>query len=143
VSSSSTRSPRIASKFVPASPKKTHTVPPTIPSTQISQWKGLVEEDFQIIDEINPSADSETTVPTSLTQSLPSRRTGETCQDLQGEQNSSRNTGHPPFSDLMIDSRVQMSTGDPNNPLVFGVIRWIGVVKNGGRTAGVEMVNLS
>ena len=155
VSSSSTRSPRAVSRFVPASPKKTHTATPTISigtSNKTSQPEEDTIEGFQIIDRINYSADSEkvpestSATPTLLTQSLPSHRTREMDQDSQDvsrKASHSLNIGHPSSSDLTVESRVQMSTGDPDNPLVFGVIRWIGEVKNGGRTAGVEMVNLS
>ena len=155
VSSSSTRSPRAVSRFVPASPKKTHTATPTISiigtSSKVSQREEDTTEGFQIIDQINSSADSEkvlgstSAVPTLLTQNLPSHRTGEMghdSQDISQKASHSLNTGYPPSSDLKVKSRVQMSTGDPDNPLVFGVIRWIGEVKNGGRTAGVEMVNI-
>ena len=108
-------------------------------------------EDYQII---HSSADSEKmpgstrTAHTSVTQSMHSHQTREMChEDSQGEQDS-RNAshsliiGHPPSSDLMVESRVQISTGDPDNPLAFGMIRWIGDVKNRGHTAGVEMVKL-
>ena len=103
-------------------------------------------KDYQII---HSSADSEKmpgSTCTAHTQSLHSHQTKETChEDSQGEQDSqnashSLTIGHPPSSDLMVESRVQISTGDPDNPLVFGVIRWIGDVKNHGHTAGVEMV---
>jgi hypothetical protein len=45
------------------------------------------------------------------------------------------------FLGITVESRVQVSTDNPNVPLAFGVIRWIGDVKNHGITAGMEMVN--
>ena len=156
VSSSRTRPPQVVSRrCVPASPKKTHTATPTISigaSSETSQPEEDTTKGFQIIDRINYSADSEkvpestSATPPLLTQSLASHRTGEMDQDSQDvsrKASHSLNSGHPPSSDLKVESRVQMSTGDPDNPLLFGVIRWIGEVKNGGLTAGVEMVNLS
>ena len=47
----------------------------------------------------------------------------------------------PPTSSLKIGSRVQIPTSNPNDPLSFGVIRWISDVKNRGLIAGVEMVS--
>ena len=152
VASSSIRSPVSG---VTSSPKKIHTAALPITSLGISSHTSQQEdttEDYQIID---PSADLEEmpgtthTAHTSVTQSLHSHQTRKTDhEDSQGEQDSqnayhSLNIGHSPSSDLRIESRVQISTGDPDNPLAFGVIRWIGEVKNHGRTAGVEMVNLS
>lgn len=150
VTSSSTRSPRIA---IRSSPKKAHAAAPIASlgtSSQASWHEEDTMDDYQIIDRIVSSADSEKmpvstdTLHTSLTQSSHSHQTRlEDSHREQGSQGASRrlDIGHPSSSDLSIESRVQISTGDPDNPLVFGVIRWIGELTNGGRTAGLEMVN--
>ena len=45
-----------------------------------------------------------------------------------------------PSSNLTVDSRVQIATNNPEDPLAFGIIRWIGDVSSRGVYAGVEMV---
>lgn len=105
-------------------------------------------DEYQIIDHMSLLAEDVT--QWQLGQSSVSDQTGEECRvcdqrDSQEEQGvmdtqSSLHANLASSSDLMIESRVQIPTSDPDNPLKFGVIRWIGNVKNRGLTAGVEMV---
>ena len=145
VTLSNTRPPR---SVVTSSPKKTHQAAATYgTSSQMSLF-----DEYQIID-------PEETLPVTIQpQSLQLDQAGEEChkcdqKDYQGVsekilKDTMNASPKPhavdllPSADLAIESRVQISTGDPDNPLAFGVIRWIGNVKNYGRTAGVEMVNI-
>ena len=152
VTSSNTRPP---CSVVSSSPKKTHQVAASHgTSSRMSQF-----DEYQIIDRMNILAEETqpVTIQTVAVQSSQLDQAGEErhikCDqsDSQGEQilKDTQNASPKPHvvdllpsTDLTIESRVQISTTDPDNPLAFGVIRWIGDVKNHGRTAGVEMVNI-
>lgn len=140
---SNTRSPHTITS---SSPKVTHSA---VTSHGSSSQTSM--EDYQIIDQMNPLAEDEMMASQSslLDHTMKACHTCD-LRDSQGEQ-SLKNTQDSSAklqasllssSDLTIESRVQMPTSNPDNPLAFGVIRWIGNMKNRGLTytAGVEMV---
>ena len=145
-----------------SSPKKAHQA---VASNGASIQASPLEE-YQIIDCVNPLAEEAQpfAIPTAAVQSSQLNTAGEECHRLisqsnqrdsqEGEQisrdtqNASPNLHEAdilPSSELTIGSRVQRVTTDPDNPIAFGVIRWIGKAVNGhGCTlAGVEMVSVS
>lgn len=145
-----------------SSPKKAHQAV----ASNGASIQALPLEEYQIIDCVNPLAEEAQSfaVPTAAVQSLQLNTAGEECHRLisqsnqrdsqEGEQisrdtqNASPNLHEAdilPSSELTIGSRVQRVTTDPDNPIAFGVIRWIGKAVNGhGCTlAGVEMVSVS
>ena len=149
VTSSNTRPPH----SIITSSKKTHqAVTPHGTSSQTSQF---AIDEYQIIDRLNPLAEETqpVTIQTMVVHTSQLDQAGEKWdkKDSQREQilKDTQNASPKPqvvdllpSADLTIESRVQISTTDPGNPLAFGVIRWIGDMKNCGRTAGVEMVNI-
>lgn len=146
-----------------SSPKKAHQA---VASNGVSIQASPLEE-YQIIHRMNPLAEETLpfAIPTAAVQSSQLNTAGEEYHRLisqsnqrdsqEGGEQISRDTQNAspnlheadilPSSELTIGSRVQRVTTDPDNPIAFGVIRWIGKAVNGrGCTlAGVEMVSVS
>ena len=122
-------------------------------------------EEYQIIDCMNPLAEETQSfaIPTVAVQSSQLNPAGEEYRRLSSQSNQrdfqegeqiSRDTQNAspqlhvadvlPSPELTMGSRVQRVTTDPDNPVVFGVIRWMGgeVNSHGHTLAGVEMVGI-